>query len=155
MGKPKIRYTDPVTNEEKEKDNPIYWQGMYEFIRSSVEVAKLDPARKDLLPLMKENLRKLLVIYPNPPLYQTEFLQLRQELLPDWNPNEVPATTPAAKAATPATRQNDLALPYSHLAAGQARASAGELAGHALRHAGQAPPLNVNNAPRHYFTFAW
>src|SRR6202035_1146085 len=49
LGKPDLTVIDPKTHEEKREPNKAYWQGVYELLRSSVEVAKLDPSKSDLL----------------------------------------------------------------------------------------------------------
>jgi HEAT repeat protein len=100
LGKPEMTITDPLTKEPTHKPNPVYWQGIYELLRSSVEVAKLDPEHnKGLLEGTRESLRTLLVTYPNPPLFEDEFIKLRKEILPDWDPNVIPATQATTKPA--------------------------------------------------------
>lgn len=105
LGKPELTVMDAQTHEEKREPNKAYWQGVYELLRASVEVSKLDPSRGELLTQAKDGLRQLLILYPDPPFYKEEFAKLLAEILPGWDPNSVPTTGPAPKtpvAATPA-----------------------------------------------------
>jgi len=99
LGKPELVVIDKATQEEKREPNKAYWQGRYELLRSSVEVARQDASRADLLDQAKDGLQNLLILYPDPPIYKDEYEKLRNEILPGWDPNAVPTTGPATKPA--------------------------------------------------------
>ena len=71
--------TFDATGVEKRSPNKEYWQGVYELLRASIEAAKQDPSKAQVVPEARDWLKKLLVLYPDPPLYKDEFKKLHDE----------------------------------------------------------------------------
>lgn len=104
LGTPQIEVKDPATGEVKVKDNDLYWEATFKYLKSMYEVAK---AAGQPTTVAAQSLKNVLVRGGIPDRWQDDFEGLRKEVAPDFNPNataEQPATAPAAGAAASIAR---------------------------------------------------
>jgi hypothetical protein len=108
LGGPQVPETDKVTGEQRLKDNSAYWEAKYKWIKSNVEQAKTlpnDPTMVKVLAGARQSLKDDFIAYQDSTggdKWAPQFLELRKEVVPDFDPHAL-AKTPASNPATPPT----------------------------------------------------
>ncbi len=101
LGSPQVEIEE--NGESKIKDNDLYWEGMYKFLKASEELVKNEPAK---LNNVKLGIKQILVRGGIPERWQDEFESMRAQLIPDFHPpkaGQEAATQPTTPAATQPT----------------------------------------------------
>ena len=99
LGTPQAEVIDEKTGEARIKDNDLYWEATYKFIKSAHEVSKGYPKLEDVV---VRNLKNILIRGGIPERWQDEFEGLTKEIAPGFNPGILAA--PQKPATPPATR---------------------------------------------------
>lgn len=103
LGSPQVEVEE--NGERKVKDNDLYWEAMYKFLKASAEICKSEPAK---LNNIKLSVKQILVRGGIPERWQDEFESLRTALIPDFHPPKQgqEATTQPGTPATLPTAAN-------------------------------------------------
>ena len=80
LGTPQVELVE--NGETKIKDNDLYWEATYKYIKSDAEVNKNNPKA---LEVSKRSLKNLLIRGGIPDRWQDDFETLRKELTPEFN----------------------------------------------------------------------
>lgn len=81
LGNPQVEVEE--NGERKIKDNDLYWEATYNFLKASAEICKSEPAK---LNNIKLSVKQILVRGGIPERWQDEFESLRTGLIPDFHP---------------------------------------------------------------------
>ena len=106
LGGPLLTEPDKTTGEVRVRDNDIFWEAMYKWLRSKAELAKANgPDAADLRKSAQDTLKSQFITNgarTGGDKWKDEFEALRKDLLPDWTPGAAPAgARPAAPASQP------------------------------------------------------
>ncbi|HZL35749.1 MAG TPA: hypothetical protein VFC78_10605 [Tepidisphaeraceae bacterium] len=99
LGTPQVEVVE--NGESKLKDNDLYWEATFKYLKSNYETAGNDAKAQNAV---KQSLKNLLIRGGIPERWQEDYESLRKQLIPDFNPNgpavAQPAVHPAATAPT-------------------------------------------------------
>ena len=121
LGNATTTETDPITGAVTVKENSVYWEASYKWIKSNLAIAAGNPADPINLKIKdgaEKSLKSMIITYGEKTGGEkmgAEYAELRKQLLADWVPTITATTMPsattvpsAATAPTPTSLQATL-----------------------------------------------